>query len=190
VGKGWLQLEFEPASFFPEADILPLAAKIVRRSALEDRPRWKDSWRRASQRATRFEWMIPGVVAHQGSQPSAARTVSRAEGRGRASPWRLMGRTVVVPATVPVRAACALTTVDAADGKYIPSPYWIYCGPASYVNRATATQSSFAGSRVARIRRGLRRNQMEAVGRPIALRIEMAASTRPSAGRERGGRPW
>jgi len=172
VGKGWLQLEFDRI-ILPGADILPLAAKIVAAPHLKTD---RDGKIRGGGHPTRdtVEWMIPVLwpikvlnLPRRGPYPAL-------KGESRLT-LRLM-EDVVVPATVPVRAAVP-SPPWTRPTQYIPSPYGLL-RPASYVNRATATQSS--SPEVVSPNSSGYVEQMEAVPADRSP-DEMAASTRPSA---------
>jgi len=136
VGKGWLQLEFDRI-ILPGADILPLAAKIVAAPHLKTD---RDGKIRGGGHPTRdtVEWMIPVLwpikilnLPRRGPYPAL-------KGESRLT-LRLM-EDVVVPATVPVRAAVP-SPPWAIPTKYIPSPYGLL-RPASYVSHTTSAQPS------------------------------------------------
>ena len=131
VGKGWLQIEFDRI-ILPGADVLPLAAKIIAAPHLKTD---RDGKIRGGGHPTRdvVEWMIPVMwpikilnLPRRGPYPAL-------KGETRLS-LRLM-EDVVVPATVPVRAAIP-SPPWAQPTKYIPSPYGLL-RPASYMNHAT-----------------------------------------------------
>lgn len=136
VGKGWLQLEFDRI-ILPGADVLPLAAKIVAAPHLKTD---RDGKIRGGGHPTRdtVEWMIPVLwpikiltLPRRGPYPAL-------KGESRLT-LRLM-EDVVVPATVPVRAAVP-SPPWAIPTNYIPSPYGLL-RPASYVSRTAAAQPS------------------------------------------------
>ena len=136
VGKGWLQLEFDRI-ILPGADVLPLAAKIVAAPHLKTD---RDGKIRGGGHPTRdvVEWMIPVMwpikvlnLPRRGPYPAL-------KGESRLT-LRLM-EDVVVPATVPLRAAVP-SPPWARPTQYIPSPYGLL-RPASYVSRRSATQPS------------------------------------------------
>ena len=126
VGKGWLQLEFDRI-VLPGADVLPLAAKIVAAPHLKTD---RDGKIRGGGHPTRdvVEWMIPVMwpikvlnLPRRGPYPAL-------KGESRLT-LRLM-EDVVVPATVPLRAAVP-SPPWARPTQYIPSPYGLL-RPASY----------------------------------------------------------
>ncbi len=172
VGKGWLQLEFDRI-ILPGADVLPLAAKIVGAPHLKTD---RDGKIRGGGHPTRdtVGWMIPVLwpikvlnLPRRGPYPAL-------KGESRLT-LRLM-EDVLVPATVPLRAAVP-SPPWTRPTQYIPSPYGLL-RPASYVNRATATQPS-APEVVSPNSQGYV-EQMEAVPAERSP-DEMAASARPSA---------
>jgi hypothetical protein len=144
VGKGWLQIEFDRI-ILPGADVLPLAAKIIAAPHLKTD---RDGKIRGGGHPTRdvVEWMIPVMwpikilnLPRRGPYPAL-------KGETRLS-LRLM-EDVVVPATVPVRAAIP-SPPWAQPTKYIPSPYGLL-RPASYVNHAAASTRSAVSADVIR----------------------------------------
>jgi hypothetical protein len=172
VGKGWLQLEFDRI-ILPGADVLPLAAKIVAAPHLKTD---RDGKIRGGGHPTRdvVEWMIPVMwpikvlnLPRRGPYPAL-------KGESRLT-LRLM-EDVVVPATVPLRAAVPSPPWAAQPTKYIPSPYGLL-RPASYVSRTSAQSSS---PEVVSPNASGYVEQMEQVPADRSP-DEMAASTQPSA---------
>jgi len=136
VGKGWLQLEFDRI-ILPGADVLPLAAKIVAAPHLKTD---RDGKIRGGGHPTRdtVEWMIPVMwpikvlnLPRRGPYPAL-------KGESRLT-LRLM-EDVVVPATVPLRAAVP-SPPWTQPTKHLPSPYGLL-RPASYVSRTSSAQPS------------------------------------------------
>ena len=169
VGKGWLQLEFDRI-ILPGADVLPLAAKIVAAPHLKTD---RDGKIRGGGHPTRdvVEWMIPVMwpikvlnLPRRGPYPAL-------KGESRLT-LRLM-EDVVVPATVPLRAAVP-SPPWARPTQYIPSPYGLL-RPASY--HASSAQPS---SEVVSPNASGYVEQMEAVPAERSP-DEMAASAQPSA---------
>jgi hypothetical protein len=176
VGKGWLQLEFDRI-ILPGADVLPLAAKIVAAPHLKTD---RDGKIRGGGHPTRdvVEWMIPVMwpikvlnLPRRGPYPAL-------KGESRLT-LRLM-EDVVVPATVPLRAAVP-SPPWTQPTKYIPSPYGLL-RPASYVNRTSSAQPS--SPEVVSPNSPGYVEQMEQVPAERSP-DEMAASARPSAGNAR-----
>jgi hypothetical protein len=172
VGKGWLQLEFDRI-ILPGADVLPLAAKIVAAPHLKTD---RDGKIRGGGHPTRdtIEWMIPVMwpikvlnLPRRGPYPAL-------KGESRLT-LRLM-EDVVVPATVPLRAAVP-SPPWTQPTKYIPSPYGLL-RPASYVSRTSSAQPS-SPEVVSPNSLGYV-EQMEQVPAERSP-DEMAASARPSA---------
>ena len=170
VGKGWLQLEFDRI-ILPGADVLPLAAKIVAAPHLKTD---RDGKIRGGGHPTRdvVEWMIPVMwpikvlnLPRRGPYPAL-------KGESRLT-LRLM-EDVVVPATVPLRAAVP-SPPWARPTQYIPSPYGLL-RPASY--HPSSTQPS--SSEVVTPNAPGYVEQMEAVPAERSP-DEMAASAQPSA---------
>ena len=171
VGKGWLQLEFERI-VLPGADVLPLSAKIIAAPHLKTD---RDGKIRGGGHPTRdvVEWMIPVMwpikilnLPRRGPYPAL-------KGESRLT-LRLM-EDVVVPATIPVRAAVP-SPPWALPTQYIPSPYGLL-RPAAYVNRAQAASAP----EVATANPPTYVEQMEQVPAERSP-DEMAATAQPSAG--------
>ena len=169
VGKGWLQLEFDRI-ILPGADVLPLAAKIVAAPHLKTD---RDGKIRGGGHPTRdvVEWMIPVMwpikvlnLPRRGPYPAL-------KGESRLT-LRLM-EDVVVPATVPLRAAVP-SPPWARPTQYIPSPYGLL-RPASYHPSSAQPSSEVVSPNAPGYV-----EQMEAV--PVERSPdEMAASAQPAA---------
>ena len=137
VGKGWLQIEFDRI-ILPGAEVLPLEAKIIAAPHLKTDKTGKIRGGGHPTRDT-VEWMIPVLwpikilnLPRRGPYPAL-------KGESRLT-LKLM-EDVIVPATLPARAAVpAPPWSQAQPTKYIPSPYGLL-RPASMVTRDTNTVS-------------------------------------------------
>jgi hypothetical protein len=129
VGKGWLQLEFDRI-ILPNADVMPLAAKIIAAPHLKTDKEGKLHGRGHPTRDT-VEWMIPVLWPIKILTLPARGPYPALKGESRLT-MRLM-EDVIVPLPAPSRAAVP-SPPWAMPTSYIPSPYGLM-RPASMITR-------------------------------------------------------